>query len=478
MVLDEVLRNQIDMVLRRQKASDLLDALSRGLFAACVTFACVRVLLGLLTGGQGGFIALLAAPAAGVTFILTTPRRKHTRLTAARYIDKQLKLQDRIATAVEHATLDHAARNRVEAWLFMDAANHTHLIDPVALVPLRSPAYARWSLPLLGLCVLLTLIPYPQGFTWQLGGSQLQHISKRADELLALADQLERIDPQNPHLGQLAHELRRVGELIREKQLPHSQANQLLRQLEQELQQSGDGGNIAGNSLGLDLARVQELTQSIRSINSGMYSQLSPQEQVALSQAQRNTTDADGYPGANRGTRGDDRQPEAHAGASGNAEENESDVGSTGSGSQPGDTGKQGSEEAGAGEDGFDPYGDFGLAGASDDFDDEMGYGAEGGSMAGTEGGSQGTTDYERQSDLNPGTERLSGQITDSGQYYSSPTSTTSIPGNQLRSPTADSSFFSLPGGVENAIQQENIPSAYQRWIRDYFTKIEPGADR
>ena len=112
MVLDEVLRNQIDMVLRRQKASDLLDALSRGLFAACVTFACVRVLLGLLTGGQGGFIALLAAPAAGVTFILTTPRRKHTRLTAARYIDKQLKLQDRIATAVEHATLDHAARNR------------------------------------------------------------------------------------------------------------------------------------------------------------------------------------------------------------------------------------------------------------------------------------------------------------------------------------------------------------------------------
>jgi hypothetical protein len=478
MVLDEILRNQIDTVLRRQRVADYLAAFLRGLFAALITFAIVRALFGTLTGGQGGLLALLLALAAGITFVITTPRQQHNRLTAARYIDKQLQLKDRLATAVEYATLDHAARNRVEEWLFLDAANHTHLIDPITLVPLKAPAYVRWFLPLFGLCILLTLIPYPQGFTWQLGASQLSQIAKRADELTALADQFERIDPQNTYLSQLADELRRVSELIRDNQLPRDQANQLLRQLEQELQQGSS--NIAGTSLGIDLDRVQELTQNIRNIESGMYSQLSPQEQAALSQAQRSTRGAGSNIGANPSSRGAPQNPEDNAATAGGSDENESDGGSSsGQGQRQSGTSSQGgSDMAGLGEDESDPFGGSGLGSGEYGDDDEMGYGLEGGLMAGAERGNQGTTNYERQTNLNQGPERLTGQISDSGQYYVSATSSTSLPGSEQRFPTTGGSRFSLPGGVENAIQQENIPLAYQRWIRDYFTKLDPGTNR
>ncbi|MGI6611881.1 MAG: hypothetical protein ACOX4G_15465 [Limnochordia bacterium] len=456
LILDEQLRIKIDAVSQRLRNADQLTATIRALVASLIGFVSLRSLTGLLTGGQGALTSALMALAAGVTHILSRQRSRHTRLSAARFIDLELSLQDRLATAVECASLDTKASSRVEQWLFVDAAQQAPFIKPEELVPYHPPHEARWLLPLLIVAVVLSLPIYPSGLSWQIGGGELQEAAKRADELAALADQLERLAQQQPELREVTDLLRTMAQQLRDKRLPKSEALRLLKELEQEMQVTADA-----QSVDLDLTHIQNLAQRLRRITS---SEIRGRESIGqwLSQGSdkgRAPSDTeygnrtDGMPG--------DAQTESTPGS---RQSTKADANTTAGGpsSSPSSREKPADPTGGGSTDSHDYAGD----------DDSYMHG----SSAGT-----GRGDSQRQEPFQPSTNLtreltpISGKLGESGSILTGQAEGTTAPTQPAVPRTGGRAPVITPAGIEQAVTQERIPLAYRHWIKRYFETIEPG---
>lgn len=478
MVLDEALRGKIDDVSLRLRNAELLSVATRGGLILLSSFVVLRSLVGLLTGGQGWSVSLALALAAGITYAISLPRRRHTRLTAARFIDEELSLEDRLATAVERSSFDNTAANRLEKWLFWDAANQAPFIKPEELVPYRVPREARWFIPLVLAALVLSFPIYPRGLSWQIGGADVQQAAKRASELMALADQIDRLAQQQPELRELANELRRLGENLRNRQLPQDEALRLLRELEQEMKVGIPGG---GQSVDLDISQIQNLAQRLRRIEG-------PGSLRTIGQdlRSRRSTDSIGAGGSydeygDYSDYGDDPRPEnggyrrSGAGTQHAGEDDWNDSDSEGSGNSAGSG--RGRSSYGTNNDrktdGSDGGPGDGPPGDSDFGDDD---GHPGGSAAGTSKGSDTRLPhYQRQSGLQRELAPLPGQLSEAGPVFSGKAQGSVAPERQGPTGPTGRSPAVTPIGVEQAIQQENIPLAYRNWVKRYFEALEPG---
>lgn len=456
MILDEQLRLKIDAVSQRLRNADQITATVQALVASLIGFVSMRSLIGVFTGGQGALISLLIALAVGITYVLTRSQPRHTRLSVARFIDSELSLEDRLATAVECASLDTGAVSRVAQWLFVDAARQVPFIKPDELVPYYPPREVRWLLPLVIMALVLSLPIYPSGLSWQIGGGELQEAAKRADELVALADQLERLAQQQPELREVADLLRTMAEQLRDKRLPRSEALQLLRELEQEMQVSTDAPGVD-----LDLAHIQNLAQRLRRVSSPQMGGR-PSIDQWLSQGgdrggtRRRTEYGNGTDGVSGHTEAD--------GASGNSEAPgpDAEASARGSSSSPTPQGTRKDPTGGGGQDSYDAQSD----------DDSYMHG----SSAGTgRGNSQQQEPFQRSTSFTREPIPLSGKLGESGPMLTEKAKGALAPGQPAVPRTSDRAPVITPAGIEQAVNQERIPLAYRHWIKRYFETIEPG---
>ncbi|MEO6182592.1 MAG: hypothetical protein ABIP76_05635, partial [Verrucomicrobiota bacterium] len=100
--------------------------------------------------------AIIAIPLLAIGFIHGWTRPM-SLLETARWIDERQKLQERLSTALEMASLPTSGN-----WkdlLLSDAAGHARALDPRRLIPTRLPKVSRWALLILALSAGLGFIP-------------------------------------------------------------------------------------------------------------------------------------------------------------------------------------------------------------------------------------------------------------------------------------------------------------------------------
>jgi len=83
--------------------------------------------------------------------------RPMSLLETARWIDENQKLQERLSTALEMASLP--TTGNWKDLLLSDAAGHARALDPRRLIPTRLPKVSRWALLVLALSAGLGFIP-------------------------------------------------------------------------------------------------------------------------------------------------------------------------------------------------------------------------------------------------------------------------------------------------------------------------------
>lgn len=478
-MLDEALRSKLDQIARRRSLVEILAAAVHGLVRFCVAFIVVRAVLGLLTGGGGLLFAFALALAIGAVPSAARGRIRHTRLSAAKYADRLLGLEDRLATAVEKAD-PNLRPDTVTTWLFADAARCAARLVPEKLVPISLPPAAKWLPLLLAMVVILSLPIFPRGLPFQLGSQVLEKAAGKAEELLALAEQLEELN--DPLLQEVIAELRRVGENLRDKKLPAGLAAELVSELEKEMQHSSLSPGDEGLEAGPNLAGLQNLAQRLRTIEDrhGL-----PQGQrisrEALSRYSRNPESGAGLTGE-RGLPQQGRGNEQQAGErfSGDMEEWDEDGGYPGedemgfdyeedpSGSRSGRSG-EGADEEGAsalpGESGWGEDEEY----MSESLEQAVGSTAGSGPGGGEDGSFTEPPDGEREEAF------LSGRWQEDGSLFTAPAPLRSAAGpDEGGSRPRETSTTIYTAGVEGAVDQESIPLAYRLWVKRYFEALEP----
>jgi hypothetical protein len=459
LILDEQLRLRIDAVLYRLRRTDQLTVAVRAILTSLLAFAPLRGIIGLATGGQGGLISLVMALTVGVTYTIVRRRPQHTRLSATRFIDRELNLEDRLATAVERSGPDRGMGNRVEQWLFADVAGLTRFIKPEQLVPYRRPPEMRWLAPLLIIAVVLSMPIYPQGFTWQIGAGQWQEIARKADELDALADQLEHMAQQQPELREVVDLLRDITEQLRDRRLSRSEALRLLHEFEREMQLSADAQGVD-----LDLSYIQNLAQRLRRIDP---TEMRGRESASqwLSQEHRRGGGVD--PDTNYSTAGDEYHGNSQSRGTpvhGGDTEMSQDSASGGQSSDGRSFSQSGDRTGGYDTDYSDPL-----------TDDES---SMSGSSAGVGSGQERQDEpFQRSPEIVREFVPVSGSVSESGPMITGQADGTMVPTEPLRPRLSGSTLAITPVGIEQAVTQEQIPLAYRHWVMRYFESIEPSQE-
>ncbi|NLN19120.1 MAG: hypothetical protein GX162_07590 [Firmicutes bacterium] len=461
MILDEQLRLRIDAVLYRLRRVDQLTVAVRAMVASLLAFAPLRGIIGLAAGGEGGLISFALALIVGVTYIIVSRRPHHTRLSAARFIDRQLSLEDRLATAVERSGPESGPGNRVEQWLFADVAGLTRFIRPEELVPYRRPREVRWLVPLLIVAVVLSMPIYPKGFTWQIGGGEWQEIAKKADELDALADQLEYLAQQQPELREVAELMRNITEQLRDRRLSRSEALRLLQEFEREMHLSADAQGVD-----LDLSYIQNLAQRLQRINpTDMKSRESASQWLSQNQRRGGVSDRDPQYGTATDEYQEYTQTRGTPIRNGDGDSEISQQSASG-GQSSGDRSLSESTDLTGGYD-TDYY---------DPFMDDESY-MSGSSAGVSRGDDRQDESFQRSPEIIREFVPVSGSISESGPMITGQAEGTMVPGEPIRPRVGGSTLAIMPVGIEQAVTQEQIPLAYRHWVKRYFESIEPGQE-
>lgn len=442
MILEENLRQKLDEVVRRRNFAEKIQAVTHGLFSGGIAYALCRLVIGLFTGGQGALIAAGAGTVAAIAAAFITRRVRHTRLTAARFVDSTLGLQDCLATAVEQ-TQPGVAKSRVAVWLLKDAAKKATRIIPNELVPYTLPRQARW-LPLLAItCIAFSLPIYPQGLLWQFENSTTQKANQRAQELLALADQLDEMP--DIQLQQVAHDLRQAAQNLKNKQIPPEQTKHLLQEIEKEFQHpttnpnANTSTNTNTNASGIDLAQLQALAQRLRAVQN---SQLPP------GQDQSSTTLADASKSVSHSNSGNyDKNSSV-----GTDSTTDSDTADSASPTEP-----QTSQQSKPGSEAYDDA----MANDNQEYGSQAGYGP----------GGTDTQPYQRKYTPSGSSTPISGELTNTGQSYIAGKVGSSAP-KESWSGAFGTSTTIFATGLEGVVTQESIPLAYKRWVKLYFEAL------
>ncbi|HET7559287.1 MAG TPA: hypothetical protein VFK80_04950, partial [Limnochordia bacterium] len=256
MALDPILARRLHEVGLRRHLQGRLDTAAAALGVACLVLAALRVglwLFGPAVAAAHPLPALwlavpLGALIAGGSVWWRRRRAAPSPLETARFLDRELRLEDRLATAVElygpqaDARPDHAApRGAVGALLHYDAAAHAQRVDPETAVPPRWPeGLGRLCAGLLAaVIVLLPIFPAsplrPQAPSAAAAEQALMRA--RGEEIQQLAEQLQAQAKAEPDsaAGDMAAQLQSLAQQMIGSQLTPEQAERLLNQLQARL---------------------------------------------------------------------------------------------------------------------------------------------------------------------------------------------------------------------------------------------------
>jgi flagellar biosynthesis chaperone FliJ len=270
----------LERIARRQRWLHAWDAFWRSFLAVATLWLVVLAFYkflpvpkrSLLYAALLGLLAMLSALLGGWL-------RRQTLPETARWIDRQLRLKERFATAIEVARVKDSEWPRL---VVADAAAHAKTIDPHRLLPLRLPPAARWVALMLLLVAGLGLVPEyrsPKLIQRQRDAENIkatgQHLANvtrhtlehRPPALEAARQSLENVAALGAHLAlrppsraEALRELTSAAENLRQ-QLKSSSSDPAIKRLQQLARSRADAGPAASPEA--LQKRIQELEQSV-----------------------------------------------------------------------------------------------------------------------------------------------------------------------------------------------------------------------
>lgn len=452
-MLDRQLSARLDTVCRRQRVRALTDAGISAAVAALGVYALLEAL-----SRAVGFVpqaTWIGAAAAALAAFAAAARRPYSRLDAAALADNALKLQDRIAAAVEFSGLVHRGSALVTR-LQEDAARYAERIDPRQLVPYRLPRRAALIPLLLALALAVRTWVPPAGSP-----------SDRSDLTAPLTEAEERA------LRQTAEALAEAAAL--EDRPEYLQLASLLRQLLDRLTR----GELSPEEFRQQLAAVEDLLNAYAD-RSAEAANRPPQQagtpagtQVAAGDAGRQSAEPPQRAAdpADRGAGGDpglDAADDEAANTEGR---------STQEGGEPPRPGGSASAEGEPDAQAADALGDApgAEASAAPGTDAPQAAEADGSDVPGADAGFGGG-DEASDPAARPETDGVRVGLTGAADLSEAgvrPLSTMTVPGGSQPSSAGGPDFApAFSGGEEHSVVYESVPPALRPWVQRYFEAI------
>lgn len=504
MALDEGLRLKLDQVCIRLRRRGRFEGLGTALLAGSSAFLAARLLAWALWPAGWLWLAGPAFFLCGAIAYALSSRPPIDRLRAARLVDRELNLEERVSTAVEWVDRPGAAPTLLP-WLHYDAANQAPFIKPQELVKVQPSRRTFWALPALALA-LFSVSPWMPAFPRATpaaseAGRPDPALEQQGKELELLAQRLaaQATEQRSPQLARLAADLARLAARMRQGEVSRPGAQQALADLERQLLDyqlqtaptapttSLPGLTGPGPQLGpaIDLSRLEALTRALQAqgtVDDGLRRDLARQL-AALREA-----------GAADGERAERLQRITEALARGDAAAAQQELESLAA-----DLREQMSQ-SGAGDSPLDDIRRQ-LAGSGESLSQPDGrQSAEpGGSAAGPTGPGSGS-EYGEPIEGSPGSGPQAGSEPGAGEktgrrfegqagYLPAPVGgrigegglpkVAGIPGaaEEGQQPAASSppARYAFGRSAEEAVQHEEVPVNYRQWVKRYFASLSPG---
>jgi hypothetical protein len=268
------IRDRIEAVRSRQQTQWLWQTISVGMVAGGVIgcgLAVARVLGAEFLSVAWIALAVAGCPAIGLAYGSATARRSRDAAVA---IDRQYRLQDRIATALAFVRQPEP-RSPLHQLQIDDAEARVAQLDPVHVAPVRMPSACGWGLALSATAFLLAFVSAPRE-ELKAAVAANQVVVRQAVRVAEGLEELERFNQEidDPAIEQLLEELAAKIEELKQPGVDPKEALAKLSEMEAALQETQEqladpGTEAALQAIGEALALAEPFQAAGQAMSQG-----------------------------------------------------------------------------------------------------------------------------------------------------------------------------------------------------------------